>query len=944
MNSGRMDKRDFERFFRAATGLEPYGWQVRLARGGLPEVLSVPTGLGKTAGVVLAWAWQCTRRPAGELPRHLVYCLPMRVLVRQTRDAVVRWLRNIDLLAGEVTETDDGISYKSRFDQEGRIGVAVLYGGELGEIEDRWAEHPETQWILVGTQDQLLSRALNRGYAMSSYQWSVHFGLLNNDCHWVLDEVQLMGPGLWTSAQLDWMRRLRFGAFGPAATTWMSATLGTVFLATADRRREGLDAPRSCERLDAAERRGLVEAWRRRQKRPNAGQLTAAEQAGRRLGALRRVELFEPSKEGERPEAQLARAIRGAHLPGTLSLVVCNTVEAAQKLYGALGPEAPRVLLTSRFRAGDRLTAERRLLAFEALRAGQAADPPRVPDDDPGLICVSTQIVEAGLDVSARRLWSEMAPWPSVVQRLGRCNRDGREVDAAASLWMPERSGRKDGDLVGPYERAGVDLALRLVGDLVARSNIPTAEALDGIHASPEAQKTLEPEPTALPRAKDVHELFSTERDVHGGYTDVAQFVRGLDVDVDALVFWRRWDPRRSPNADLDGPAFDPAEACPVATFGALRAFLDRRAGWVWDAQRARWEEVRADGVRPGMVLMLPASYGGYSQELGWTGRAGDVLGDLLAPGPGAGDLLEEPRTESGAWVRLDVHLGDAKREALELAKALGLEQRYADAIVKAAALHDLGKAHPRWQDALPEPRPLGIWAKSPYILRLEGIEDAVAKARASLPPSTIIAVRDLPGAASQEDRTAVEALLRRKLTQSELGKLRLLSGLVRAWHRPFRPGLRHEAATALALWSQYWSGSKAWPLLSIYLAAAHHGKVRTVLRSLKSGEDVFGVPCDSAPIAVGDQSWSLDFRCSTDGSVGSWEGNRFIPSSPGWTAFVADLLGTSGGGGLRPAGAVPETEPGALGPFRLAYLEALVRVADWRASDRPSVSAETSR
>jgi CRISPR-associated endonuclease/helicase Cas3 len=941
MNSDGMDQRDFEGFFRVATGLEPYDWQVRLARGGLPEVLSVPTGLGKTAGVVLAWAWQRMHRPVGDVARHLVYCLPMRVLVGQTRDAILRWLAKVDLLSGQLTETGDGIPYEARFDQKGRIGVAVLYGGGLGEIEERWAEHPETQWILVGTQDQLLSRALNRGYAMNPYRWPVHFGLLNNDCHWVLDETQLMGPGLWTSAQLDWMRRLRFGAFGPSGTTWMSATLGTGFLATADRRREGLGAPRSCEQLDAAERRGLVDAWRRRGTRPSAGRLTAAEHAGRRLSAVRRVELFKPSKKGGSPEAQLGRAILDAHLPGTLSLVVCNTVEAAQKLYNTLGRQAPRVLLTSRFRAGDRLTAERRLLAFEARRAEQAADPPRVPDG-PGLICVSTQIVEAGLDVSARRLWSEVAPWPSLVQRLGRCNRDGREVDAAATFWMPERSGRPEGNLVGPYERAKVDRALELVRDLVPRSNVPTAEALDEIHGGRDVSKTLEPDPAPLPRAKDIHELFSTEQDVHGGYTDVAQFVRGLDEDVDALVFWRRWDPKRSPNGDLDGPAFDPAEACPVATF-ALRRLLDRRAGWVWDAQRARWEEVRPDGVRPGMVLMLPASYGGYSQELGWTGQPADVLGDLPGAGPGSGDLLEEARSESGAWVRLDVHLGDAEREARDLAHALELDQPHVEAVACAAALHDLGKAHPHWQRALPEPRPPGIWAKSPFVLRLEGTNRAVAKACAALPRSAVIVVRDLVAAALPADRVAMEALLRRKLTRGELGELRSIAGLVRASHRRFRPGLRHEAATALALWSRYWSGSKTWPLLSTYLAAAHHGKVRAVLRSLSSGDDVFGVPCDSAPLVVGDESWSLDFRCAADGTDGHWEGSRFLPASPGWTAVVADLLGASRGGGSRPAGTVPEDEPGALGPFRLAYLEALVRVADWRASDRPSAWGETS-
>jgi hypothetical protein len=53
----------------------------------------------------------------------------------------------------------------------------------------------------------LLSRALNRGYGMSRYRWPMHFGLLNNDCLWVFDEIQLMGSGLATPAQLEAFRK-----------------------------------------------------------------------------------------------------------------------------------------------------------------------------------------------------------------------------------------------------------------------------------------------------------------------------------------------------------------------------------------------------------------------------------------------------------------------------------------------------------------------------------------------------------------------------------------------------------------------------------------------------------------------------------------------------------------------------------------------------------------
>ena len=179
----------FEDFFRTATsGHDAFPFQMRFATGPtLPRLVKVPTGLGKTAMAVLGWLWgrrYADRSVKSSTPRRLVYCLPMRVLVEQTRDEVKGWLQNLGL-ADEVK-------------------VYVLMGGD--QAED-WDLYPEKDAILVGTQDMLLSRALNRGYAMSRYRWPLPFGLLNNDCLWILDEVQLMDVGVATSAQIEAFRQ-----------------------------------------------------------------------------------------------------------------------------------------------------------------------------------------------------------------------------------------------------------------------------------------------------------------------------------------------------------------------------------------------------------------------------------------------------------------------------------------------------------------------------------------------------------------------------------------------------------------------------------------------------------------------------------------------------------------------------------------------------------------
>lgn len=49
----------YAELFRAATGHDPYPYQTVFAtRQDLPALLSIPTGCGKTAAVVLDWLWR----------------------------------------------------------------------------------------------------------------------------------------------------------------------------------------------------------------------------------------------------------------------------------------------------------------------------------------------------------------------------------------------------------------------------------------------------------------------------------------------------------------------------------------------------------------------------------------------------------------------------------------------------------------------------------------------------------------------------------------------------------------------------------------------------------------------------------------------------------------------------------------------------------------------
>src|SRR5690606_22340864 len=70
------------------------------------------------------------------------------------------------------------------------------------------------------------------------------------------------------------------------------------------------------------------------------------------------------TKSGVVTPEDIANAVAKEHAAGTLSLVICNTVDMARGVFRALSSVGHRILLTSRFRREDRARHEQRLLKF----------------------------------------------------------------------------------------------------------------------------------------------------------------------------------------------------------------------------------------------------------------------------------------------------------------------------------------------------------------------------------------------------------------------------------------------------------------------------------------------------------------------------------------------------------------------------------------------------
>ena len=906
-----MNSPSFDRFFSGATGYEPFDYQRRLAGGDFgtacqSHLINIPTGLGKTAAVVLAWLWNRVELKKADWPRRLVYCLPMRTLVEQTAGNAAEWL--------------------GKHGSSEAVGLHILMGGE--ETDD-WEIHPERQAILIGTQDMLLSRALNRGYGMSRYRWPMHFGLLNNDCLWVLDETQLMGPGLATACQLEAFRlqdgpeetpvsaaRLNSYPEGRSVTWYASATADPSHLQTRDWRdvKRPEDFFFELSGTEKLARTGIVAERRLATKRAEIHKSWNFGDKQKTPSPERIDEIIDRQK-------KMTEALNAApaELPRR-TLIICNTVDRAVAVHAAIkakltdSDEIDLMLMHSRFRPRERKE--------QATRLGN----PDGTKHRGGQIIVATQVVEAGVDLSSAILWTEIAPLACLVQRFGRLNRIGEfgfNNEARHGVWPqaivvgieapdPESTdlknqaqkekAEKDAKLKHrPYVKAKCDDAWTVLKDRLNGDASPAALAA----ISDAVADSIDRCPYSL-QQHELLDFFDTDANLSLGFTDVSPFVRGIDEETDCYVAWRDWKDSGGgvrPNFSAD---YQREELCPVSV-GKVR---DARAlvskGWVWRGKDAGWESVRSLDVVPGMTILLPVTAGGYSEDSGWTGRDEDKpVASVYEPSDVPSDEEMLSSLDNG-WQSIAQHTSDVTLEwrliigALEV--ILGLCKEEQSAAITATYWHDIGKNHPSWQSAAKE---------------------ALAKADIAIPeeacPIAKFSLSESPRLREQNDdgtpRFTGYALKRE----------------LRALRQSFKPGLAHEVASALAFRQSEQAAHRTQrpmeSLLAEYVIMSHHGRVRKVLRdeiprqpkNQKDTEAVRGIANGDAlaPITIAGQELQCDSLSTDCRRMG-----RDADGNESYTRGVLRLLAH-------------------YGPFRLAFFETLFRAADIRASIRAGKSTQ---
>lgn len=610
-----LDASCFSAYFRACHGRDPFPWQQRLvehvlANGAWPVLLDLPTGTGKTSALDVAlFALACD---ASRFPRRIVLVIDRRVVVDQAAvhagriQGALRGAR--DPVAAEVAKRLRALWNGA--DDAAPFEIAVLRGGM--PKEDAWASRPDRPIIAVSTVDQVGSRLLFRGYGVSERMSSVHAGLLGHDTLFLLDEVHLSVPFAQTLAALQQHWRRFHGA--PWPDRWGVVNLSATPVVSVDAHPFTLDA---ADRVHPVLRK--------------------------RLNASKRAELRPVKVSGDEDErrhgfAQAAVEAASEMVKGGAKAVgvVVNRVDTVRRIAALLEGRADIdvCLLTGRMRPLDREQAVG--MIWERVRAGRE----RASVEKP-LLVVSTQAIEAGADFDFDALVTECASLDALRQRFGRLDRLG-ELGATRAVILARSDDlgqRADDPIYGTALRAtwewlhtleqvdfGIERLPKPDPQTLAKLVAPVTHAPVLLPAyidtwshthprpKPDPDITLwlhgprrgEPEVSLVWRA-DLSES-ALESATTGGYEALVErlaacppsALEALSLPRSAVRRWLQSEPENPDLADVPTEGQDDA-----------RQSGRGRLALLWEGDRSR--VVTANEIPPGGTVVVPADYGGLA-------------------------------------------------------------------------------------------------------------------------------------------------------------------------------------------------------------------------------------------------------------------------------------------------------------------------------------------
>ena len=135
---------------------------------------------------------------------------------------------------------------------------------------------------------------------------------------------------------------------------------------------------------------------------------------------LKRVDVFDKRKTGPGwSDEEVAELAEQELVAKGSVLIVVNTKNSAFSLYQTLAANNPEEMI---YHLSTKMCPAHRLKKLEEIKAKLANHEP--------VICVSTQLIEAGVDIDFGSVIRYLSGLDSITQAAGRCNRSGKQQDA----------------------------------------------------------------------------------------------------------------------------------------------------------------------------------------------------------------------------------------------------------------------------------------------------------------------------------------------------------------------------------------------------------------------------------------------------------------------------------------------------------------------------------
>lgn len=593
---------DFDAFMTEVTGFAPFPWQRRLLRevldtGTWPALLDLPTGTGKTSALLvglyaLALAPECSAR-------RMVLVVDRRIIVDQV-DAFARKIN--EALADAERPICTKVAARLRALSSSGVPLRVVHLRGGIPRDDSWVGAPDQPTIIASTVDQVGSRLLFRGYGVSEGMRPVHAGILARDTLYFLDEVHL------ATAFEETLRELE-----QRYASWSECAVGRPFRVV-----RMSATPRDRDKLTAGSRFGLD-----------------AEDRGhpllsKRLNVSREATLEQvKTKQGNHPEVQAANRAalavvaceraRAAASNGARAIgVVVNRVDTARRIASKLGEAGlgEVLLITGRMRPFERTDIQARL--GRTVAAGVERD----ADAQPTFV-VATSCIEAGADLDFDALICEVASLDALRQRFGRLNRLGQHP--ATQAWVlacSHQLGAKAGD--DPvYGAALRNTWLHLEGSAELRGKARVVDFGLASFVEPEEAEQLLPHlreaPVLFPSYLD---MWAETRPAPHPDPDPSLWLHGKDQspERDINVVFRADVPAQAEDDEFEviaesleflPPVADEAVSVRLHEFVGFMQGLEHEHVWRWSGEL---ERVALGELGVGDTVVLAAELGGLGR------------------------------------------------------------------------------------------------------------------------------------------------------------------------------------------------------------------------------------------------------------------------------------------------------------------------------------------